>query len=65
MRETTVPHQLLLLRNSTRLSSRPLNHIREETTEGIHAQAHGSTTQQMAIFLSRFIQENGTHHKLR
>ena len=43
MRETTVPHQLLLLHSSTGLPSRPLNHIREETTEGIHAQVHRST----------------------
>jgi len=44
MRETTVPHQLLLLHSSTGLPSRPLNHIREETTEGIHARARGTTT---------------------
>jgi len=43
MRQTTVTQQLLLLHSSTGLPSRPLNHIREETTEGKHAQARRST----------------------
>jgi hypothetical protein len=37
------PTSTSLLHSSTGLPSRPLNHIHEETTEGIHAQARGST----------------------
>jgi hypothetical protein len=43
MRESTVPHQLLLLQSSTGLPSGSLKHIRKETTDGIHAQARRST----------------------